>query len=91
MIYTIYGKSGQRNPDNLVAVPKKMAPWALIASPIWWWLATYALFVLFTSAIAAASFAVVSMAMSWLLGVYRCKLEESGMMLGRVDLARCNY
>lgn len=97
MIYTIYSKSAVQQSDDLVAVPENLAPWALIAPPIWlavhrlWlWLATYLLFVLLTMAISATSYALVAMVLSWLPGVYlllegrelyRRKLEESGMEL----------
>ncbi|MEP0943972.1 MAG: DUF2628 domain-containing protein [Rhizobiaceae bacterium] len=97
MIYTIYSKAALQQSDDLVAVPENLAPWALIAPPVWlavhrlwWWLATYALFVMLTMAISTTSYVLVAMVLSWLPGVYlllegrelyRRKLEERGMEL----------
>lgn len=97
MIYTIHGNADQQRSEDLVAVPESLAPWALVAPPIWlivhrlWWpLAFYVLFVIFTMAVSATPFAVISMVLSWLPGVYlllegrelfRRKLQDSGLEL----------
>ena len=100
MIYTVYANPGQRQAENLVAVPESVAPWALVAPPIWliahrlwWWLAAYCLYLLLTMAISATSYALIAVELSWLPGLYlmlegrelyRRKLEENGMEM--VDL-----
>ena len=97
MIFTIYGNAERQRVDDLVAVPENLAPWALVAPPIWlivhrlWWpLAFYLLFVMFTMAVSTTSFALVSMVLSWLPGVYlmlegrelyRRKLRDGGREL----------
>ena len=102
MIYTIHGNADQQRSEDLVAVPESLAPWALVAPPIWlimhrlWWpLTFYVLFVVFTMTVSATSFAVISMVLSWLPGVYlllegrelyRKKLQDSGLeMIGIVN------
>lgn len=97
MIYTIHGNAARQRSEDLVAVPENLAPWALVAPPIWlivhrlWWpLAYYVLFVIFTMAVSTTSFAVISMVLSWLPGVYlllegrelfRSKLQANGLEL----------
>ena len=97
MIYTIHGNAERQRSEDLVAVPENLAPWALVAPPIWlmvhrlWWpLTFYFLFVMLTSAVSATSFAAVSMALTWLPGVYlwlegrelyRRKLQNEGFEL----------
>ena len=97
MIYTIHGNAAQQRSEDLVAVPENLAPWALVAPPIWlimhrlWWpLAYYILFVIFTMAVSATSYAVISMVLSWLPGIYlllegrelyRRKLQDGGREL----------
>ena len=97
MIYTIHGNAAQQRSEDLVAVPENLAPWALVAPPIWliirrlWWpLAYYILFVFFTMAVSATSFAAISIVLSWLPGIYlllegrelyRRKLQDGGREL----------